>query len=465
MSVIQKLLSSDVRKPTALVHFEREMSSVEQKLMTIIIFHCQLKNKDQNGFYFIKKSFIREFLGWEVSNNYPRIYEGFDRIYDNSIKWNFLEADRTFKSLRCKLIVSLLEPSETGHYIGFKLHPDLEPLIQDPKLFAKIKFIMMSILAKPKYAFALYEILSDFYSRGQETVKVPLSVLRQSLGIPQNSYQNFVPFKKRVLNPNLDAINQNTDCCVKYSTYREGRKIAGVTFRIQKQRWQPPLLLNHFNELKEYYQQTLPLEAPLEQPLSPEEIAFVKDISHFGITEGDARAAIKAHGLQGAIEIRDYVIERVEHRKDTDKKVKDVGAYMAYCLHQGFGKKSEEERKRKDNERIVKEVKEKECIAREVAEKEAKQLKKRFWSYQTQLIDERLAQMNDIERSAFDQKFLNTNVIWKKRFHESGLTTPMVRSVFYSYAIKELLSDNEQDITVFATKNCVAPEVITFIQK
>ena len=90
MSNIQRLLSSDVRKPTALVHFEREMSLIEQKLMTLIIFHCQIKNSDERGFYYIRKSFIREFLGWDESNNYPRIYEGFEKIFDNSSSGTFL---------------------------------------------------------------------------------------------------------------------------------------------------------------------------------------------------------------------------------------------------------------------------------------------------------------------------------------------------------------------------------------
>ncbi|NMQ21294.1 RepB family plasmid replication initiator protein [Candidatus Competibacter phosphatis] len=130
---INDLLSNDVKKPTALVHFERDMSLTEQKVMTLIIFHCQVADKDERGLYYIKKSFVRRFLGWDDSNNYPRIYEAFEKIFDNTIKWNLLGKDKTFKSLRCKLIVSLLEPTESGQFIGFKIHPDLEPVIKDPR--------------------------------------------------------------------------------------------------------------------------------------------------------------------------------------------------------------------------------------------------------------------------------------------------------------------------------------------
>ncbi len=129
--------------------------------MTLIIFHCQVSDKDSKGFYYIKKSLIREFIGWEESNNYPRIYEAFESIYNNSIQWNFFGADRTFEGLKCRLIVSLLKHGATGQYIGFQLHQDLEPLIRNPKVFAKLKLIMMVLLIKPKYCYPLYEFLAD----------------------------------------------------------------------------------------------------------------------------------------------------------------------------------------------------------------------------------------------------------------------------------------------------------------
>ncbi|WP_169250564.1 RepB family plasmid replication initiator protein [Candidatus Competibacter phosphatis] len=55
---------------------------------------------------------------------------------------------------------------------------------------------MMSILAKPKYAFPLYEILSDCYSRGEKSARLSLRELKESLGIMGPYYDNFVAFKK-----------------------------------------------------------------------------------------------------------------------------------------------------------------------------------------------------------------------------------------------------------------------------
>ena len=61
-----------IRKPTALIHFERELSVIAQKVMTLIVAHCQKATKNDQGFYFIEKRRVCEFLGWEESHNQPR---------------------------------------------------------------------------------------------------------------------------------------------------------------------------------------------------------------------------------------------------------------------------------------------------------------------------------------------------------------------------------------------------------
>ena len=72
--------------------------------------------------------------------------------------------------------------------------------------------------------------------RTTRVARLSLQELKESLGIAGPYYDQFIAFKKEVLRPNLAAINQNTDCQVAYDTYREGRKVAGVVFTIDKRR-------------------------------------------------------------------------------------------------------------------------------------------------------------------------------------------------------------------------------------
>lgn len=365
----------------------------------------------------------------------------------------------------CKLVVSLLKPTATGEYIGYKLHPDLEPVIKDPKVFAKIKLIMMSILAKPKYAFPLYEILSDFYSRGEKSVKMPIELLRSSLGIASDAYESFIPFKRRVLKPNIDAINNNTDCKVTYSTYRENRKVAGLIFEIEKQNWQPPLLMNHFNELQVYYENSRALKIVSQWGglNSAEEKAFFDSVSQLHITEQDVRRAIDTHSLTGAIEIRDYVLLEVERRSQSKDPVRDIGAYMARCLKEGFGKKTQEERNHQARVKAEADKKRSQAKVKEDFELQAKNVKDEFWSYQMELVDNKLAQMEQGKLEELNDSYTIQNPLFAKGFRESGLERPTVRASFYKFAVQQLLSAEERDIHNFAKSKEIANQVIKLL--
>ena len=465
MSLVPQLLSSDVKKPTALVHFEHELSPLEQKVMTLIIFHCQLADKDESGFYYIKKSFIREFVGWEESNNYPRIYEAFENIFDNSIKWNFLGADRTFDSLKCKLIVSLLEPSKTGQHIGFQLHHALEPLIRDPKVFARLKLIMMALLTKPKYSYPLYELIADCYSRGQRTVKISLQLFKDYLGIPQGSYKVFKDFKNRVLKPSIEGINRCSDYSVSYRTYRNGRVIDGITFHIQQQPWEPPLLLGPLRELQRYDEKTTDNQLLKRQPeRTPAEQAFVDSVRPYQISEADALRFLDMHGLEGATEVRDYVLQEVSRRQGKKDQVRDIGAYMARCLREGYGKRTVLEREQAQRCRATQEIERKQKEASGKIQAEVEQLKKHFHDYQKALVDEQLATFRPEDRMLLDEAFMATNPLWRAKYLKTGLESPTVRSAFYQFAIGKLLTHEQTDIVAFARHHHASLQAINRLQ-
>jgi len=463
MSILPAVLSSDIKKPTALVHFERDLSPIEQKIMTLIIFHCQMSVKDDKGFYYIKKSLIREFIGWEDSKNYTGIYDGFEGIYNNSIQWNMLGADRTFEDLKCRLIVSLLKPTQTGQYVGFQLHHELEPLIRDPRVFARLKLIMLVLLAKPKYCYPLYELIADAFSRNKHLVKLSLSLLKEYLGIPADSYGVFKDFKTRVLKPSVDGINQFSDFAVSYKTYRDGRSIGGVIFEIRKQSWQPPQILGPVKELQRYY--SLNPEALQSQvTLLPEEQAFVKSVVVHNVVEADARAALEIHGLTGAIEVRDYVLAEVERRKAGNNRVRDVGAYMVRCFREGFGKRTDEERVQEEKKQVADEIKRQQTEITEQLRTEFEVVRSEFMNHQNGLIESLLETMSDDERTALDRRFTRRNPIWAKKYREVGLGTPLVRAAFYKFAAEELLTDEQRDACLFARNKGVSIQVINMLE-
>ena len=464
MADVSQLLDNHMRKPTALIHFERELSVIEQKVMTLIIFHCQVMEKDNKGFYYIKKNFVREFLGWDDSNNYPRLYEAFEGIFNNTIQWNVLGADRTFKSLKCKLIISLLEPSETGQYLGFQLHPDLEPAIKDPKVFAKLKLVMLVLLSRSQYAYPLYELFADSYSRGQNPLRLSLATLKTYLGIGAGCYEVFKDFKVRVLKPNLDAINATTDFRVEYQTYREGRVIGGLLFHFHKQPWQPPRLEGPLRELRKYYQQ-LPLVEALKIPLlSAEEQSFVDELQPYALAESDILQALETHGLEGAMEIRDYVLAEIGRRQGTLEEIRNTGAYLARCFREGYGRKTAEERTAARRQRTAKAIAQSQQQAKEQQRAAIDALITRFRQQQAAQVEARLAAMTDQEREAFDQAFIRTHPVWAKSYRTAGLTSPMLRAALQTFAIPRLLTAEQQDLTGYARAQGASLEILNLLQ-
>lgn len=87
------------------------------------------------------------------------------------------------------------------------------------------------------YAIRLYELLIAWRSSGKTPI-IELSEFRERLGVLESEYHRMHDFKKRVLEPSLKQINENTDITVKEEQHKRGRNIIGFSFRF-KQKAQP----------------------------------------------------------------------------------------------------------------------------------------------------------------------------------------------------------------------------------
>ena len=387
-----------IRKPTALIHFERELSVIAQKVMTLIVAHCQEATKNAQGFYFIEKRRVCEFLGWEESHNQPRVVEAFEEIFNSVVIWNLFGQDRTFKSLRCRLIFALLTPEETGRFVGFAVAPLLEPAIQYPKVFGQILFEVPALLTQSEFAFPLYELLADYVSREEGLLRITLADLKRYLGLSRR-YAVYADFLKRVLTPSLESINASTDIQVSYETWREGRAIGGFIFRIQRSEPQTPRVVP--TKVTINVLETLP-PSPSSQ-WSPEEQAFLDRLVQHQISEEDAAQALRTHGLDGAREVFGFVRQEVMRRKGTPEEIRNVPAYLARCLREGFGRKQCSGRSESDlaAERSAQAV---------VAEKA--EAAKREQVAQQASAQAQFSVLSAAEQAALERMFLQAEPIW-----------------------------------------------------
>ena len=71
----------------------------------------------------------------------------------------------------------------------------------------------------------------------REVGKVPqieISEFRNRLGLLDDEYTAMHNFKKRVLEPSIQQINEHTDITVTYEQHKKGRLISGFSFRIKQ---------------------------------------------------------------------------------------------------------------------------------------------------------------------------------------------------------------------------------------
>jgi len=398
-----------IRKPTALIHFERELSVIAQKVMTLIVAHCQKATKNAQGFYLIEKRQVCDALGWEASCNYLRVIEAFEEIYNNSLIWNLFGQDRTFKYLKCRLIVSLGVPDEAGPCVGFQLHSELETVIHSPKVFGQILLEVPALLARSEYAFPLYELLADHVSREEGGLRITLVDLKRYLGL-KGRYSVFQKFKERVLTPSLDSINTSTDLQVNYETWRHRQAIRGLIFHIQRQSQLAKSLSTPMKTLAV-------LAAPSPISRSPEEQTFLERLARHHIREADALQALQQHGLEGAREIFGYVRQEVLQRKGTPEEIRNVSAYLVRCFREGYGRKGDIEREAEQAQAVQTEwavASQQAAQAAQAVQDQAKAQANATLKAQTAEAVARWSALPEAEQAALEQRFLQEEPLFQR---------------------------------------------------
>lgn len=177
------------------------------------------------------KIYVNEFrdtFGIKSNNLYQVLQGTAKNLFDRKIQ--YMQEDGNFVEKRW---VITSKYNETGKYVELTFHPDL---ILD-LLVIKGRFGRMNYNAtksfKSAYAFRIYELLQNFAYKGTRTFQ--LEDLRYKLGIyDDKKYSIWGDFKKRVLVPAINSINDCTNLNIDFTEKRQGRKIAIIDFSISQ---------------------------------------------------------------------------------------------------------------------------------------------------------------------------------------------------------------------------------------
>lgn len=112
-----------------------------------------------------------------------------------------------------------------------KIDEEMAPFLFD----LKEKFTsynLINVLAmKSAYSVRLYEILKSYEFRRR--IKFELSELKKILMAENSSYNDFSSFRKRVLEPAVNEINELADIFVETELFHERKKVIAIEFKIK----------------------------------------------------------------------------------------------------------------------------------------------------------------------------------------------------------------------------------------
>ncbi len=145
---LQKYLEANtIKHPTALLHFERQLSDFEQGVLFLCVHIIAKTERGEDGFYTLNKSLVRAVMRQEGNQDYSRISQAVDTVSDTKLKFNFLGQDRKFDHYRAPLIIGQADSKKRG-VIAFEVHPRIEKLIKDPAVFARLNIYFISAIVK-----------------------------------------------------------------------------------------------------------------------------------------------------------------------------------------------------------------------------------------------------------------------------------------------------------------------------
>jgi len=207
-----------------------QLCGQERKMLNMLL-AVAYPNLTTASRHYITTVDVRTYLGSHESND--RIRAILRRLGQVVTDMTFFdksgEERETFGSL-----ISGSVPKGDGVII-YSFHPDLIPLLNKPAVFARIKLAILGQFIS-KYAPVLYENLELYANRSvSRSWDVSVSELRSLLGSGEKM-GNFGDFRRYVLSPAIQEINDKADFTVSVDEVRAtkgtGRKVERLIFTV-----------------------------------------------------------------------------------------------------------------------------------------------------------------------------------------------------------------------------------------
>lgn len=218
-----------VYKKNELIQNSRfSLTLMQQKTLSYLISMIKPNDAEDTIYHTTVKKFC-EVAGIEMNKfYYQAVKDDIQALADASV---WVRTPDGKDTLIRWLDIIKMEPNEGTIEIQFSksISPYLFFMVEEGNY---TKYSLMNILPmRSKYSPQIYELLKSYANRTE--LMLTIDELKQKLQI-EEEYSRFVDFRRNIIDKAMDEINQYSDLLVKYALLKEGKKVIGIHFYIEK---------------------------------------------------------------------------------------------------------------------------------------------------------------------------------------------------------------------------------------
>ena len=228
-----------VVKDNALINASYNLELTEQRLIMLAIINARESGQGitADSKLEIHASDYAKLFNVSIDASYKALREAVNNLFNRQFSYT-AEYKRTGKTgiVRSRWVSRIFYVDDLA-LLEITFAPDVVPLVTRlEEHFTSYQAKQVAHLTS-KYATRLYELLIAWREVGK-VPQIEIGEFRNRLGLLDDEYTAMHNFKKRVLEPSIQQINEHTDITVTYEQHKKGRLISGFSFRI-KQKQQP----------------------------------------------------------------------------------------------------------------------------------------------------------------------------------------------------------------------------------
>src|SRR3990167_573850 len=356
-------------------------------------------------------------------HNYAAIKDALKGLISTVIEWNLTNDETGAEDWTASSILASV--SLQGPLCYYAYSPRMKQLLHSPSMFGKINLVMQSRF-KSSYGLALYENCTRY--RGLPYTKwSDMTTFRRLMGIPDDKYEIFRDFKRRVLDKSVEEVNTYSDLVVEPEYIREGRRVVKIRFRVKERSKKSRL---GTSAIKEKHDQ-------LSHETNDVAMRLMAD---YGLSEEQVKQMLVEYESGFVLEKMDVVESSENFRQG---RVNNLAGYLISALRNDY----QAPRVSSADNTISQKSKKQEVSELDQLKRQTELIRQEYLSYRETAIDEAIAALSEEEKKAFMVHFYHfaspaihtvLSLQVGKYSKETILQSPQIKGLLRQYAHREL---------------------------